>query len=174
MVKIIVFIACSLGIIAVSWPSLRNPRSHGFFRFFAWEAILGMILLTLEVWFKNPFSVPQIISWILLSVSGFLVIHGVHLLRVVGKPRDALEDTTKLVLQGAYKYIRHPLYSSLLFLAWGVFFKNFDFLNTTLVAVATLFLTATARAEEAENLQKFGAEYAEYMKKSKMFIPFLL
>lgn len=132
-----------------------------------------MILLNLEVWFKNPFSVPQIISWVLLIISIFLVIHGVHLLRAVGKPRDALEDTTKLVLQGAYKYIRHPLYSSLLFLAWGVFFKNLDLLNTTLVVIATLFLAATARAEEAENLQKFGPAYADYMKKSKMFVPFV-
>jgi len=174
MYKIVIFAVASLGIIAVSWPSLRNPRSHGFFRFFAWEAILGMILLNLEVWFRNPFSIPQIVSWFLLTISIFLVVHGVHLLKAVGKPRDALEDTTKLVLQGAYKYIRHPLYSSLLFLVWGVFFKNLDLLNTTLVAVATLFLVATARAEETENLEKFGAEYAEYMKKSKMFIPFVL
>jgi len=172
--KILIFSVASLGIIAVSWPSLRNPRSHGFFRFFAWEIILGMILLNVRPWFQNPFSIPQIISWVLLIISIFLVIHGVYLLKAIGKPRDALEDTTKLVLQGAYKYIRHPLYSSLLFLAWGVFFKNLDLLNTTLVAVATLFLVATAKAEEAENLQKFGAEYADYVKKSKMFIPFVL
>ncbi len=174
MLKILIFSVASLGIIAVSWPSLRNPRSHGFFRFFAWEIILGMILLNVRPWFQNPFSVPQIISWVLLIISIFLVIHGVYLLKAIGKPRDALEDTTKLVLQGAYKYIRHPLYSSLLFLAWGVFFKNLDLLNTTLVAIATLFLVATAKAEEAENLQKFGAEYADYAKKSKMFIPFVL
>jgi len=55
-----------------------------------------------------------------------------------------------------------------------VFFKNLDLLNTTLMAVATLFLVATARAEESENLQKFGTEYAEYMKKTRMFVPFLL
>jgi len=174
MYKIIIFAVASLGIIITSWPSLRNPRSHGFFRFFAWEAILGMILLNLEPWFRNPFSILQIVSWIFLIISIFLVIHGVYLLRAVGKPRDAIEDTTNLVLQGAYKYIRHPLYSSLLFLAWGLFFKNLDLLNTTLVIVATLFLVATARAEEAENLQKFGTGYAEYIKKSKMFIPFVL
>ena len=37
-----------------------------------------------------------------------------------------------------------------------------------------VFLTATARVEEVENLQKFGPDYAHYMKSTRMFIPFLL
>ena len=36
------------------------------------------------------------------------------------------------------------------------------------------FLLGTARAEEADNLQKFGAEYAAYMKTTKMFIPYVV
>jgi len=42
-----------------------------------------------------------------------------------------------------------------------------------LTAVASAFLFATARVEEAENLHKFGEEYASYMSKTKMFIPYL-
>ncbi len=37
----------------------------------------------------------------------------------------------------------------------------------------TLFLVATARAEERENLADFGAQYAEYMRRSKRFVPFV-
>jgi protein-S-isoprenylcysteine O-methyltransferase Ste14 len=37
----------------------------------------------------------------------------------------------------------------------------------------TAFLIATAKVEEVENLSKFGADYAAYMKTTKMFIPFL-
>jgi protein-S-isoprenylcysteine O-methyltransferase Ste14 len=37
-----------------------------------------------------------------------------------------------------------------------------------------LFLVATARVEEAENLRFFGEEYQEYMKRTKMFVPYLL
>lgn len=33
-------------------------------------------------------------------------------------------------------------------------------------------MIATARVEEAENLQKFGEDYAAYMKTTKRFIPF--
>ena len=42
-----------------------------------------------------------------------------------------------------------------------------------LVQLATLFLIATARADEAECIPYFGQSYREYMKKTKMFIPLL-
>ncbi len=101
------------------------------------------------------------------------IVYGVILLRTVGKPTDELEATTRLVTQGIYYFIRHPLYASLLYLGWGLFFKSPSLLDGCLAVVTTAFLYATARADEAECLVKFGEEYAGYMKKSKMFIPFV-
>jgi len=54
-----------------------------------------------------------------------------------------------------------------------LFFKAPSILGGILVPEACAFLIATARVEEAENLRKFGADYAVYMKSTKMFIPFL-
>jgi protein-S-isoprenylcysteine O-methyltransferase Ste14 len=110
----------------------------------------------------------------LLLSSLIMVVHAFYLLRVTGRPKGGIENTTVLVKRGAYKYIRHPLYGSLLLFGWGVFFKNPSLLSITLVLAASAFLVATARVEEAENLQKFGAEYAAYMETTKMFIPFLI
>jgi protein-S-isoprenylcysteine O-methyltransferase Ste14 len=172
-IKLVIFAIVSGGIIFVSWTSFRNPRSHGFYRFFAFESTLVLILLNLDNWFRDPFSIHQIVSWLLLFVSIVLVAHGIYLLRVVGRPKSGIESTTMLVIAGAYKYIRHPLYSSLLFLAWGVFFKAPSILGGILTSVATAFLIVTAKMEEAENIQKFGVEYAAYMKTTRMFIPFL-
>jgi len=77
------------------------------------------------------------------------------------------------VTLGAYKYIRHPLYTSLLLLGWGVFFKDVSPLSGIMVMATSTFLIATAKVEETENLQKFGDDYAAYMKTTKMFIPLL-
>ena len=179
--KWVSFLVFSAGIVLLSWKSLRNWRSHGFYRFFAFEAILALILLNIEFWFRQPFSIRQILSWSLLLVSLFLAVHGFTLLRRIGKPdahiqdptRLNIEKTTQLVKVGAYRYIRHPLYASLLCLTWGAFLKQPSLLGGGLGAIATLALYATARAEEAENLEQFGAEYAEYTSQTRMFIPFV-
>jgi protein-S-isoprenylcysteine O-methyltransferase Ste14 len=182
MLELIIFIVCSAALFYISRASLRVPHSHGFFRFFAWEFILALILLNLRRWFKNLFALHQIISWLLLTVSIVLVLHGLYLLRLVGRPDDrrkedvpliGIEKTTSLVTVGAYKYIRHPLYSSGFFGAWGVFFKDPSLLGGILALAATIFLLITAKVEEAECTRFFGPAYQAYMKGTKMFVPFL-
>ena len=179
--KLIVFVVASIGLAWVSWPSLRNFRSHGFYRFFAWESILVLVLLNLDYWFHEPFCLRQIVSWLLLIISLFLVIHGFQLLRMLGKPDSkrndpslvGVEKTTELVTVGAYRYIRHPLYSSLLYGTGGVFFKHPSWSGVSLAVITIFFLTVTAKTEEAENVRFFGSAYESYMKQTKMFIPFL-
>ena len=179
--KIIVFVVISAGLAWLSRSSLRGFRFHGFYRFFAWESLLVLVMLNLDYWFVEPFSILQIVSWLLLTVSLFLVIHGFQSLRVVGKPdskRDdpsliGIEKTTELVTVGAYRYIRHPMYSSGLYGAWGVFFKHPSWVSFVLAVITTFFLTMSAKMEEAENVRFFGAAYQHYMKRTKMFVPFL-
>jgi protein-S-isoprenylcysteine O-methyltransferase Ste14 len=179
--ELIGFLVISAGLVYLSRASLRHPQSHGFYRFFAWECLLILCLLNLRRWFLNPWSAPQILSWLLLLISAGLVIHGIALLRRRGRPQRARDDvallgferTTVLVTEGAYRYIRHPLYSSLFFLGWGIFFKDLTWLGGVLASAATVFLVITARIEEVENLRFFGAAYQAYIHHTKMFIPFV-
>jgi protein-S-isoprenylcysteine O-methyltransferase Ste14 len=173
MIETLIFVLGTIGIVWFSMPSLRQPGSHGYYRFFAWEAILGMLVLNLRGWFENPSAWYQILSWFLLSISLIPLIYGIILLHSIGKPTDTLEATTLLVTKGIYRFIRHPMYASLLYLAWGIFFKSPSLLDACLVTVITSFLYATAHADEAECKIKFGEEYSNYMNSTKMFIPFV-
>ena len=182
MWKLIIFVIATGLLIYISRASLRQPNSHGFYRFFAWESILLLFLLNVEKWFVDPFSWHQLIAWMLLFSSFVPLIFGVRSLRKRGgateeRPSDPslldFEKTTALVTTGIYAYIRHPLYSSLLLLTWGIFFKALSLASTALALVATTFLVATARADEQECIRFFGDEYQGYMKKTKRFIPFL-
>lgn len=182
MFKLIAFTVISAGLVYVSRASLRAPRSHGFYRFFAWEFIAALFVLNIDVWFLDPFSRHQLVSWFLLSVCLVPLVLGIHALRARGKPvahRDAepqllaFEKTSTLVTTGIYHYIRHPLYSSLLLLAWGIFFKAPTWPGALLALAATLFLVATAKADEAECIRFFGHSYDDYMKQTKMFVPFV-
>jgi protein-S-isoprenylcysteine O-methyltransferase Ste14 len=182
MAQLIAFLIGSAGLIFISRASLRAPRSHGFYRFFAWECILALFCLNIDVWFQTPFAWYQLISWLLLALCLVPLILGVRTLRSRGKPvaqREAepqllaFEKTSSLVTSGIYHYIRHPLYSSLLFLTWGIFFKSLTLPGLLLAVAATLFLVATAKADEAECLRFFGTPYQDYMRQSKRFVPFV-
>ncbi len=180
--QLIIFLLASAGIIYVSRASLHQPRSHGFYRFWAWEAILALAVLNLPAWFHEPFAWHQCISWLLLILSLVPLVLGLRLLGQARRAREEradaalldFEKTAELVTTGIYGYIRHPMYSSLLLLAWGVFFKALSWPGVALVAAATGFLIATAKAEERENVRFFGSSYESYMKQTKMFIPFIL
>jgi protein-S-isoprenylcysteine O-methyltransferase Ste14 len=179
--KVLLFMLGTIAITYISHRSLFSPNSHGFYRFFAWETLLIMFVHNLGGWFLDPLAWHQLVSWILLIVSLGLVILGVRLLSEVGTLDTyrndpallGMEKTSRLVTVGLYRYIRHPLYSSLLFLGWGIFFKSPSWLDAGLALLCTIFLTATARVEEHENIQYFGNDYVEYMQRSKMFIPYI-
>jgi len=181
MTRIIVFFLASIFLIAVSRKSVLHPGAHGFYRFFAWECMLALMLINVPYWFKDPLALRQVASWLCLCISLFLVAHGVYLLKLVGKPSReraddrliAFEKTSALVTVGAYKYIRHPLYSSLLFLTWGILLKHLSWPGLALALFSTLFLFLTAQCDEAECLDHFGDAYRTYMRGTKRFIPFL-
>lgn len=179
--SILLLITGTLFLFFVSRKSLLHPRSHGFYRFFAWEGILLLVLLNARFWIDDPLSVRQIFSWILLTASLYPVTHGIFLLYFLGKPEQisatgtdlVFEQTTNLVTTGVYKYIRHPLYASLLYLTWGVYLKEFTWLTSGIAVAVSLFLFATAKAEEREVAIRFGERYMTYATKTKMFIPYV-
>ena len=180
-IKAISFGVASALLFLLSRASIRRPRSHGFFRFFAFETILILVLFNINVWILNPLSWHQIVSWMLLSVSLYLILSSVLILKATGKqdpnrddaPLLEFEKTTRLVTSGVYRFIRHPMYSSLLSLTWGIFFKAPGWIGFILALLATSFLITTARAEEIENLRFFGEGYRAYMQKTRMFIPYI-
>ncbi|HET6718040.1 MAG TPA: methyltransferase [Rhodocyclaceae bacterium] len=178
-------IAFALGTAVLLWFSrhpLRHPGGHGFYRFFAWEAILGLVVLNYRIWGEQPFSPHQLVSWVLIAASIYLVHQGVTLLRGHGAAsaeRDegglyGFERTTTLVRHGVFRYIRHPMYASLLALAWGAYFQDPALAGAILASAASLFLVLTAKADERECARYFGPVYVDYMKQTKMFVPFVL
>lgn len=181
VLQISAFVLGTVLLLALSWQALRRPQSHGFYRFFAWEAILALLVLNGPYWFVERYSVHQLASWALLFASLLILLPGVYQLRRAGKPnaqRDdaelfAFERTSQLVTSGVFSHIRHPLYASLLLLAWGVAFKLPNGLSWTLAGIATVALYLTAKFDEAECLKQFGEAYHDYMQRSKMFVPWM-
>jgi protein-S-isoprenylcysteine O-methyltransferase Ste14 len=162
-------------IILFSWfLSIKYKRYHGIARFFAFESVFLLVMLNYKVWFVNPFSPFQLISWILLILSLYAVITGYLLLKRQGKPDRNFENTSLLVKSGIYGYIRHPLYLSVFLVGTGVMMKNPGPAQLILGVINLIAVYITALIEENEMISKFGGEYRAYMKETKMFIPFVL
>jgi protein-S-isoprenylcysteine O-methyltransferase Ste14 len=181
MSKLIIFGILSLAIILISWRTLFNTKSHGFYRFFGWECMAWLFATNYKWWFVNPFSINQIISWVLLIYSAYLVVAGMILIKNVGKPNSTrdeknffgFEKTTELIDTGVFKHTRHPLYASLIFLTWAIFLKNPQAVLFTIAFMSSVFLYLTSLHDEKECILYFGEKYNEYIKRTKMFIPFL-
>ncbi|HVA96131.1 MAG TPA: isoprenylcysteine carboxylmethyltransferase family protein [Candidatus Acidoferrales bacterium] len=77
-----------------------------------------------------------------------------------------------LVTSGIYAYIRHPIYTGLYLALIGG-----ELVAQSYVALLFLLLFIgghwQARQEETLLLKYFGSSYKSYMKRTKMFIPFL-
>lgn len=175
MLKYFLLIAGTIFIILFSWfLSIRYKRYHGIARFFAFESVLILLLLNADHWFTDPFSPLQIVSWILLIFSIYPVTEGYILLKKKGKPTVNFENTSVLVRSGIYGRIRHPLYLSIFVFAAGVVLKDPGMPQVILGIVTLISIFITAKIEEGEMIAKFGREYREYMKQTKMFVPGVL
>jgi len=94
----------------------------------------------------------------------------VRLGRNWGLPMSLKEDP-ELITHGPYAYVRHPIYGGLLVAMLG----------STLVSawwiVAFVLFSAyfvwSAKTEEKIMSAQFPQAYADYMKRSKMFVPFV-
>jgi protein-S-isoprenylcysteine O-methyltransferase Ste14 len=179
--KIAILILASAGLAFMTRRSLKGLYSHGLYRLLAWIASIALVLLNLEDWFERPLAAHQIASWTLFLFAILAVTYGAISLRRgrvdAGRGDDSLigiERTTQLVMTGAYRYVRHPMYSSFLLTALGVFLKSVSWAGAVLTGLVIICAVLTARTEEKENILYFGDTYRDYMKRTSMFIPFLI
>lgn len=181
MIKFIIFGILSISILVFSFKSLFKPRSHGFYRFFCWECIAWLLVSNYPFWFVEPLGYKQLISWFLLVLSCYPAIAGFLLLRKASRGKNirtdenlmAFEKTTSIVNTGIYRYIRHPLYASLMLLTWGIYFKNATLVLLPFAVFSTIFLYLTARNDEKECIAFFGEAYKVYIKNTHLFIPYI-
>ncbi|MCP8899290.1 methyltransferase family protein [Gilvimarinus xylanilyticus] len=177
---LLLFGLLSLPLIGLCWRQLSNPRCHGFYRFFAFETLLALALLNLHPQNIQLFTPLGIAAGFCMSGSLAMVLVGLKQLQQGGrderqKPENfAFENTRILVTWGIYRYIRHPMYSSLLLLGVGIFLQGVGLVSSALLLVLVIFVGLTVRVEEAENLAFFGDSYRDYKRRSKILIPGVL
>lgn len=182
MPKIVIFLILSLPLIYISRRTLFNPDKHGLYRFITWELILWIAVHNSRYLLVEEFNSRLVLSSLLMIASALLVVWSFLVMRREGRVSHQRKDetlfgfekTTVLVTAGIFRYIRHPMYTSLLCLLWGILLRNVEVSLLLVALLGTLTSITAALIEERENLEYFGDSYGEYMRRSKRFIPFLL
>lgn len=80
----------------------------------------------------------------------------------------------ELVMGGPYKFVRHPIYSSMLFMIIGTFlYYGTTWIILLLIFYMSIFLWRIKKEEEIM-IKLFGKRYIDYMKRTKALIPFVV
>src|SRR4030095_14827807 len=81
-------------------------------------------------------------------------------------------ENHRLITQGVYRYVRHPMYAALFLYAIGqaLVVPNWVVGPSYFVAFGILF-AFRIRAEESMMLETFGDEYAAYVARTKLLVP---
>jgi protein-S-isoprenylcysteine O-methyltransferase Ste14 len=84
-----------------------------------------------------------------------------------------VRQDARLVINGPYAFIRHPMYSAVFLTIWPLILDQYSLLRLTLGLILTVDLIVKMLYEESL-LQKHFAGYEAYMKETRRLIPFVL
>lgn len=133
---------------------------------------VGPLLPGLPSWGAPWFTVTLIIGGVLFLLGTVLVLMG---LVTLGRNLSALphpKEDAQMVVHGAYKLVRHPIYSGIIQGAIGYALFTASWVTLILALSLFLFFDIKSRREEKYLRLKFD-NYADYQRRVKKLIPFL-
>lgn len=152
------------------------------------NALMTIIRLGGLILWLSPFVYlinPAWMAWSKIGLSeavrwagvgfGVLCLAGIYwLFSSIGSgitPVSATRKEHKLVTNGIYRYVRHPLYTigSSMFVSFGLMADNWFIALAGILAFVVMAVRTPK--EEANLIEKFGDEYRDYMKRTGRFLP---
>lgn len=84
-----------------------------------------------------------------------------------------IKENASLITTGAYRYIRHPMYFSVLVMMLGIVLSKPTLLSLFIYVLLVVTLFLKAQKEEMLWIEQ-SSEYKNYRRKTKRIIPFVL
>lgn len=128
---------------------------------------------------KNNGSLSDV-NLVLMAVGVAMILLGL-IIRIVAigtlkknfSSRLRIREGHTLITNGIYHWIRHPAYLGLILIVLGIPVLLSSVLGFLVMLLIVPLLLHRIKLEETMLIGQFGAEYEEYMRKTKRLIPFL-
>jgi protein-S-isoprenylcysteine O-methyltransferase Ste14 len=121
------------------------------------------------------YALPAWMGWlgIFIMAGSLLIFWRAHYdLKANWSPSLELYEGHTLITNGIYRYIRHPMYASLLLESIAQMFLLQNWVAGPIsIIVFILFYTFRSKAEEKMMLERFGDQYREYKKATGGILP---
>jgi len=132
-------------------------------------------LLPISLFPWSYLNFPIYVTWIgfiLLTLSTILLIWSLNSIKTNYHGTNGLHKNHELVTSGAYKFIRHPIEISFLFVHISIFLLTSNWtLGILLVTLGLVILLVRTPVEESYLINRFGNEYLKYMEITGKYFP---
>lgn len=147
-----------------------NQRTSHFLSIFATVVLIAatMSLYRLDALF-SPSPIVIVLQVVAVALMAWArVSFGRRSFNFAAAPR-----TEKLVTEGAYKFIRHPIYAAIWLFSWAGVAAHISMINAILAVLVLVALMLRIVCEESCLRQQFP-DYISYSKRTARLIPFVL
>lgn len=142
----------------------------------------GFIVAMLDfIFLQNlKFHFFGLIGLALVIIGGYLRMKARLMLRkkagfdnLVSTSRLQIVENQKLVKDGPYRYIRHPLYMGEIMRNFGIVSIFSSGYGILFIIVGTILLLFRINMEEEMLMEAFGSDYEKYKRTTKKLIPYI-
>jgi len=141
-------------------------------------ALFALVLFGPRTWPGLPAWAPPFtwLGWLaggaLIGIGGLLALAGIVSLGTNLTPVPYPKDDAALVESGAYRVVRHPIYSGGIIAAFGWGLLVHGWLTLVYALILFAFFDVKSRREERWLVEKF-VDYPAYQKRVRKLIPFV-
>ena len=141
-----------------------------------WTLSLALFVLNFD-WFNYAVPLPLWLRWagVVLMTACFPLSAWIY--RALGEhfsKKLELQTNHRLIDNGPYRFVRHPMYATLLLCASATCLISANLIVMAMVGAVAVVFVLRIQQEEAMLVGRFGQEYSNYRRHTAALVPGLL
>lgn len=153
-------------------PQLTEPDTRIAATYVAVQVIILLLLIFVNLKFGLAVNKFMAIGILFEWLGGLGILLSAYSIRRSLTAMPLPKEHGQLATNGLYKYVRHPMYSSVLLLSLGIALLSGQWLKYSLVAALAVLFYYKSVYEERYLAQKYTG-YMAYAKKTARFVPLI-